>query len=50
MLLAWVMDPPGELMVTSRAEGRYGQAFCSPRAMESVLYGTLVTVFVRGRR
>lgn len=47
MFLACTIDPPPELMVTRRAVGLLGQAFWSPRAIESVLNKVQCTVFDR---
>ena len=45
MLLAWEIEPPGELMVTKSAVGRWGQDFWRPLAMLSVLDKMSDTVF-----
>ena len=44
MALAWIMEPPSELIVTSRETGRLNHGLWSPLAMESVLGTRWVTV------
>ena len=47
MLLAWVTEPPWELIVTRRAVGRDSHTFCKPLEMESDLSWKWDTIFDR---